>query len=75
MGDLQVVKGVKKLNNKNYNTSATLMESYLQGQDLQEIVYSNDEKLPTKDVSLKKWNITAREAMFAIKCIIKEEML
>ncbi|KAE8674817.1 putative disease resistance protein [Hibiscus syriacus] len=36
MGDLQVVGGIKKLNNKNYNTSATCMESYLQGQDLWE---------------------------------------
>ncbi|KAE8673428.1 putative disease resistance protein [Hibiscus syriacus] len=33
MGDLQVVGGIKKLNNKNYNTWATCMESYLQGQE------------------------------------------
>ncbi|KAE8683196.1 putative disease resistance protein [Hibiscus syriacus] len=38
MGDLQVVGGIKKLNNKNYNTWATCMESYLQGQDLWEVV-------------------------------------
>jgi len=38
MGDLQVVGGIKKLNNKNYNTWETCMESYLQGQDLWEVV-------------------------------------
>ncbi|KAE8675430.1 putative RING/U-box superfamily protein [Hibiscus syriacus] len=38
MSDLQVVGGIKKLNNKNYNTWATCMESYLQGQDLWEVV-------------------------------------
>ncbi|KAE8655957.1 Pathoproteinsis-related protein 5 [Hibiscus syriacus] len=31
--DLQVVGGIKKLNNKNYNKWATCMESYLQGMD------------------------------------------
>ncbi|CAB4293751.1 unnamed protein product [Prunus armeniaca] len=34
MGDLHVVGRITKLNNKNYNTWATCMESYLQGQDL-----------------------------------------
>ncbi|KAJ0098856.1 hypothetical protein Patl1_21563 [Pistacia atlantica] len=34
MGDLQVVGGIKKLNNKNYNTWATCMESYLQGKTM-----------------------------------------
>ncbi|KAE8677916.1 Protochlorophyllide reductase C family protein [Hibiscus syriacus] len=31
MGDLQVVGEIKKLNNQNYNTGATCIESYLQG--------------------------------------------
>ena len=74
MGDLQVVRGVKKLNNKNYNTLATLMESYLEGQNLWEIVCGNDVKPPTKDATLNKWNIKARKAMFTIKSTIEEEM-
>ena len=38
MGDFQIVGGIKKLNNNNYNTWATCMMSYLQGHDLWEIV-------------------------------------
>ncbi|KAE8707248.1 tir-nbs resistance protein [Hibiscus syriacus] len=38
MGDLQVVGGIKKLNNQNYNTWATCIESYLQVQDLWVVV-------------------------------------
>lgn len=53
----------------------TLREFYLQGKGLQEIVCGNDVKPPTKDVTLKKWNIKARKAMFAIKSTIEEEML
>ncbi|RVW66421.1 Retrovirus-related Pol polyprotein from transposon TNT 1-94 [Vitis vinifera] len=38
MGDLQVIGGIKKLNNQNYNTWLTCMMSYMQGQDLWEVV-------------------------------------
>lgn len=38
MADLQVVGGVKKLNNQNYNTWSTCITSYMQGQDLWEVV-------------------------------------
>ncbi|KAG6781857.1 hypothetical protein POTOM_011240 [Populus tomentosa] len=38
MGDLQVIGGIKKLNNQNYNTWSTCMMSYMQGQDLWEVV-------------------------------------
>ncbi|KAE8723067.1 PLAC8 family protein [Hibiscus syriacus] len=55
MGDLQVIGGIKKLNNKNYNTWATCMESYLQGQDLWEttieeeiLEHIRDAKTPKK---------------------------
>ena len=75
MIDIQVVGEVKKLNNKNFNTWATLMESYLQDQDLWEIVCDNDVKPPTENSALKKWNIKAGKAMFAMKSTIKEEML
>lgn len=54
MGDLQVVGRVKKLDKKNYNTWATLMESCLQGKDLQEIVCGNNMRPPIEDAALKK---------------------
>ncbi|KAG6498334.1 hypothetical protein ZIOFF_046246 [Zingiber officinale] len=77
MGDLQVVGGIKKLNNKNYNTWATCMESYLQGQDLWEVVGGSEATQPAEDANgiLRKWNIKAGKAMFALKITIEEEML
>lgn len=51
------------------------MESYLQGQDIQEIVCGTDVKLPTENAALKKWNIKAGNAMLAIKSTIEKEML
>ncbi|KAE8734204.1 PLAC8 family protein [Hibiscus syriacus] len=78
MGDLQVVGGIKKLNNKNYNTWATCMESYLQGQDFWEVVSGGEVTQPaTEDANgiLRKWKIKAGKAMFALKTTIEEEML
>ena len=46
MVDLQVVRGIKKLNNQNYNTWATCMKSYLQGQDLWEVVGGDEATQP-----------------------------
>ncbi|KAE8669328.1 tir-nbs resistance protein [Hibiscus syriacus] len=76
MGDLQVVGGIKKLNNKNYNTWATCMESYLQ--DLWEVVGGGEVTQPaTEDANgiLRKWKIKAGKTMFALKTTIEEEML
>ncbi|XP_050156247.1 uncharacterized protein LOC126630164 [Malus sylvestris] len=78
MGDLQVVGGVKKLNNKNYNTWATCMESYLQGQDLWEVVGGGEVTQPAAEDAngiLQKWKIKAGKSMFALKTTIEEEML
>ena len=78
MGDLQVVGGIKKLNNKNYNTWATCIESYLQGQDLWEVVGGSEVIQPAvEDGSgiLRKWKIKAGKAMFALKTTIEEELL
>ena len=77
MGDLQVVGGIKKLNNNNYNTWATCMMSYLQGQDLWEIVGGSETTPPEEDVNgaLRKWRIKAGKAMFSLKTTIEEEML
>lgn len=78
MGDLQIVRGIKKLNSKNYNTWATCMESYLQGQDLWEVFGGGEVTQPeTKDANgiLRKWKIKAGKVMFALKTTIEEEML
>ncbi|XP_070661719.1 uncharacterized protein [Malus domestica] len=77
MGDLQVVGGIKKLNNKNYNTWATCMESYLQGQDLWDVVGGNEVTQQEEDTSdiLRKWKIKAGKAMFALKTTVEDDML
>nr|KAJ0196486.1 hypothetical protein LSAT_V11C700354880 [Lactuca sativa] len=77
MGDLQVVGGIKKLNNNNYKTWETCMKSYLKGQDLWEVVGGSETTPPEEDVNgaLRKWKIKAGKAMFALKTTIEEEML
>ena len=76
MGDLQIVRGIKKLNNQNYNTWATCMESYLQGQDLWEIIGGSETaQPPDNDTTSKKWKVRAGKTMFAMKTTIDEEML
>ena len=52
------------------------MESYLQGQDLWEIIGGSETaQPPDNDTVLKKWKVKARKTMFAIKTTIDEEML
>ena len=53
------------------------MESYLQGQDLWEIIVGTESisPPPTDNDNLKKQRIKARKAMFAIKTTIEEEMM
>uniref|UniRef100_A0A2N9HLQ3 Uncharacterized protein n=1 Tax=Fagus sylvatica TaxID=28930 RepID=A0A2N9HLQ3_FAGSY len=75
MAELQAVGSVKKLNNQNYNTWSTCMESYLQGQDLWEIVAGSETTPLDNDQALQKWKVKAGKAMFAIKTSIEEEML
>ncbi|XP_070678596.1 uncharacterized protein [Malus domestica] len=78
MGDLQVVGGIKKLNNQNYNTWATCIESYLQGQDLWEVIGGSEVTQPAAEDAngvLRKWKIKAGKSMFALKTTIEEEML
>ncbi|VFR03232.1 unnamed protein product [Cuscuta campestris] len=77
MTDLQVVNGMKKLNNNNYNMWSTCMMSYMQGQDLWEIVNGNEVVQPIEDAngSLRKWKIKAGKALFALKTTVEEEIL
>lgn len=52
------------------------MESYLQGQDLWEVVGGSESTPPPEaDANaLKKWKVKVGKAMFAIKVLIEEEM-
>ncbi|KAH9726986.1 Disease resistance-like protein DSC1 [Citrus sinensis] len=74
----EAVGGIMKLNNQNYNTLSTCIESYLQGQDLWEVGGASEATQPTaKDANgfLQKWKIKSSKAMFALKTTIEEEML
>ncbi|XP_071742319.1 uncharacterized protein [Rutidosis leptorrhynchoides] len=78
MGDLQVVGGIKRLNNQNYNSWSTCIMSYMQGQDLWEVVNGNDTQQPaTEDNNevLRKWKVKAGKAMFVLKTTVDEDVL
>ena len=51
------------------------MKSYLQGQDLWDVVGGTEVNPPEDAAALKKWNIKAGKVMFVIKTTIDEEML
>ncbi|KAE8708930.1 hypothetical protein F3Y22_tig00110332pilonHSYRG00561 [Hibiscus syriacus] len=77
MGDLQVVGGSRSSTTK-LQPWATCMESYLQGQDLWEVVGGGEVTQPaTEDANgiLRKWKIKVGKTMFALKTTIEEEML
>ncbi|KAK3007584.1 hypothetical protein RJ639_013329 [Escallonia herrerae] len=78
MSDLQVVGGIKKLNHQNYNSWATCMTSYMQGQDLWEVINGSEVMQPEAEDAngtLRKWKIKAGKAMFALKTTIEEDVL
>ena len=54
------------------------MESYLQGQDLWEVVGGDEATQPVMEDAngiLRKWKIKTSKAMFVLKTIMEEEML
>nr|XP_043639484.1 uncharacterized protein LOC122610570 [Erigeron canadensis] len=77
MSEFQLVGGIKKLNNKNYNSWATCMKSYLQGQDLWDVVDSTDVEPPSESDNgvLRKWKIKSGKAMFVLKTTVEEDVL
>ncbi|KAK3009192.1 hypothetical protein RJ639_013532 [Escallonia herrerae] len=78
MTDLQAVGGMKKLNNSNYNTWSTCMMSYMQGQDLWEVVNGSELTQPEAEDAngtLRKWKIKAGKAMFSLKTTVEEDVL
>ncbi|KAL8132585.1 hypothetical protein AgCh_008168 [Apium graveolens] len=69
---------MKKLSNNNYNMWSTCIMSYMQGQDLWEIVDGSETAKPaTEDAngSLRKWKIKAEKALFALKTRVEEDIL
>jgi hypothetical protein len=69
---------VKKLNNNNYNSWSTCLMSYLQGQDLWEVVNGSDTASPLREDQngiLKKWKVKAGKALFVLKTTVEEEVL
>ncbi|KAL0378498.1 UNVERIFIED_CONTAM: hypothetical protein Sradi_3155300 [Sesamum radiatum] len=78
MGDLQVIGGIKKLKINNYNSWSTCIMSYMQDQDLWEVVNGNEVTQPEAENAngmLRKWNIKAGKAMFILKTTIEEGVL
>ncbi|KAH0720363.1 hypothetical protein KY285_005165 [Solanum tuberosum] len=79
MTNLQAVGGLmKKLNNNNYSTWSTCIMSYMQGQDLWEVVNDSKGTQPATEDSngtLRKWKIKDGKAMFALKTTIEEDVL
>nr|XP_043609634.1 uncharacterized protein LOC122581467 [Erigeron canadensis] len=78
MSDLQLIGGVKKLNNQNYKTWATYLSSYLKGQDLWEVTQGADTEEPspeTADGALRKWRVKAGKTLFVLKTTVEEELL
>jgi hypothetical protein len=79
MADLGTSSGIKKLNSHNYGYWKTCIESYLQGQDLWEVVAGSEVVPPAKETDqgepLRKWKIKAGKAMFVLKTTIEEDLL
>ncbi|XP_077253021.1 uncharacterized protein LOC143892353 [Tasmannia lanceolata] len=73
------VGGIEKLNNSNYDYWKSCLESYLQGQDLWEVVSGTYVNPPTNasdaQDALRKWKIKAGKAMFVLKATIQKDMI
>ena len=78
MGDLQIIGGIKKLNHTNYNTWSACMMSYMQGQDLWEVVNESETLQPEAEDTngtLRKWKIKVGKSLFTLKTTIDDDML
>ncbi|GMP55677.1 hypothetical protein CsSME_00020428 [Camellia sinensis var. sinensis] len=70
---VNTTSGVTRLD----NNKQSCIKSYLEGQDLWEVVNGNETTLPsTENVeALHKWKIKARKAMYVLKTTIEDELL
>ncbi|XP_057518481.1 uncharacterized protein LOC130799401 [Amaranthus tricolor] len=82
--------GLEKLNYNNYTYWSTCIESYLQGQDLWEVVGgcntilpepkivtvdSDKESTVVENEAFRRWNIKADKAMYVLKTTIDKELV
>ncbi|XP_077233389.1 uncharacterized protein LOC143875667 [Tasmannia lanceolata] len=73
---LGMLAGIEKLNNTNYIYWKSCLESYLQSQDLWEIVNGNDTEVPEEGAdTLRKWKIRAGKALYVLKASIQKELI
>lgn len=78
MTDLvNIIGEIAKLNHTNYEIWSTCMVSYLEGQDLWEIVGGSDTTpLSQKNAkTLRKWKIKTGKTMYALKISVEPEIL
>jgi transposase InsO family protein len=77
MADLaNTTSGITRLNNHNYQSWRSRIKSYLEGQDLWEIVNGTDIEQPKDNPeALRKWKIKAGKAMYVLKSTIEDELL
>lgn len=68
MRDLQIVGGIKKLNNQNYSTWSTCMMP-------EKTTTVKTQPAEEMKEDLCKWKIKTGKAMFALKTMIEEDML
>ncbi|XP_077252459.1 uncharacterized protein LOC143891833 [Tasmannia lanceolata] len=67
---------IEKLNNTNCIYCKSCLESYLQGQDLWEIVNGNNTETPEEGAdTLRKWKIRAGKALYVLKASIQKELI
>ena len=74
---VNTTSGVTRLNNNNYQSWQSRIKSYLEGQDLWEVVNGNETAPPSTEnaEALRKWKIKAGKAMYVLKTTIEDELL
>ncbi|XP_076901667.1 uncharacterized protein LOC143556139 [Bidens hawaiensis] len=77
MAELQMVGGIKKLNQSNYKQWSTCIKSYFQGQDLWQVTNGTKARQPANNIngSIGKWQVKAGRAMFIIKTMVDDDVL
>ncbi|KAK3027858.1 hypothetical protein RJ639_041492 [Escallonia herrerae] len=73
------VGGIEKLTYTNYNDWKSCLESYLQGQDLWDVINGADTTPPNAASEsakvLRKWKIKTGKALFVLKASTQKDLL
>ena len=72
---VNTTSGIARLNNHNYQSWWSWIRSYLEGQDLLEVVNGSDTKPPESADALRKWKIKVGKVMYVLKSTIEDELL